>query len=138
MNNTANDVYAAMLAEYRPRTIRDEKMYKASLVRFESLMRDFDKNPSADLGSVMDLCAMTITRYEDDNHPALPNGSPREIVAHLLQERGGNATALASDLEITRGQMSNILSGKRAITIDVARALGECFSLPPSLFLEIG
>lgn len=134
---TATDTYSAMLAEYQPRTLRDVKSYEAAVIRFEQLMKDFDREPSADLGSIMDLCAMAIAKYEDEHHPEIPKVEPRKIVAHLLEARGGNASALASELGMTRGQMSNILTGARPITVEVARSLGDLFRLPPRLFLGV-
>ncbi|MBL4683065.1 MAG: hypothetical protein JKY37_00635 [Nannocystaceae bacterium] len=129
--------YADLLAKHQPRILDDEEKYQAALKTVSGLMRECGTTPGPELHAVLDLCALFITKYEDEHHPAIPSVEPHEIVGHLLQERGGDVAALAADLGMPVRSMSGILSGTLPITVEAAKSLGNCSSLPPSLFLGI-
>jgi len=137
MTPALDDAYAALLATSRPRIIRTELEYRAALKNADKLMRGCDAAPSADLGAMLDLCALLIMKYEDEHRPTTLGAEPHEIVGHLLQARGGETTALADDLEMSTEDVSRIISASQPITVETARALGRCFSLPPSLFIRL-
>ena len=91
--NTENR-YAALLAEHQPRPIHSAEEHTVALKRYEDRMRAFDREPSAELGAVMQLAAMTIEAYERDHHPH-SDLAPAQLVAHLLEARGMNQSQLA-------------------------------------------
>ena len=63
--------------------------------------------------------------------------SPVELVGHLMEEHSIGRSELARQLGVSRGQVTNMLSGARAISKEMAIKLGERFGLAPSLFLGL-
>lgn len=129
-------IYSDALAKYQPRLIKTEAEYKQARARFEQLSHEYDAQPSADLDALVDLCALLLQQYELHASP-LPESSPTELLRHLVAEKGLTRSALARELGVSRGQVSNILNGARAISREMAVKLGRYFQLAPSLFLDI-
>ncbi len=62
---------------------------------------------------------------------------PGEILNDELQELGISATELARLLHVPTNRITQILSGKRAITADTALRLGHWFGTGPELWLNL-
>jgi len=134
---THDDKYAALLAEYRPRPVTSAKQYKAALTLFEAAQRDYSENPTAELGSILELWGLLISIYEQEHYPT-PSPNPAEVLAHLLEQRSMSQAELARQLEVSRGQVTNMLSGARSITVETAVQLADMFLVPPTVFLQLG
>ncbi|MEM6296395.1 MAG: helix-turn-helix domain-containing protein [Myxococcota bacterium] len=132
----AMSTYSDALVKYQPRIIKTEADYRRAMTRFSELQREYEVKPSHDLGALMDLCAMLIERYEFETSP-MPEASPAQLLGHLLESRELSRSEFARELEISRGQVTNILNGTREISRTMAIKLGESFSLRPSLFLGV-
>ena len=83
-------------------------------------------------GRLLELLAVLIETYEDRVHP-LPSVQPRRMLAHLLEQRGMKSSDLWDVLP--RSRVSEIVSGRRAISKAAAKALAERFHVPVDLFL---
>jgi HTH-type transcriptional regulator/antitoxin HigA len=132
----AVETYAQILAEVKPRPIRNAAEYERELAVVETLMRRYRANLSQDLGDALDLVAGLIARYEAD-HFEMPTATPTEILNHLLAENGLDQQELAKRLKISVSHMSNVLNGTRQITVELARKLAQIFSRPATLFLNL-
>ena len=62
---------------------------------------------------------------------------PGEILADELAELDMSAAELARALHVPANRISQILSGKRAITADTALRLGQWFGTGPDLWLNL-
>ncbi len=62
---------------------------------------------------------------------------PGEILAEELTELGMNATELARVIHVPANRISQIISGKRAITADTALRLGRWFGTGPNIWLNL-
>jgi addiction module HigA family antidote len=62
---------------------------------------------------------------------------PGEILADELEEIGLTATELARLLEVPPNRISQIASGKRAITADTALRLARYFGTSPDLWMNL-
>jgi len=62
---------------------------------------------------------------------------PGEFIKHELDARGWSQRDLAYVLGMTEQQLNPILSGKRAITPDMARLLGDAFDVPAEFFVNL-
>ncbi len=62
---------------------------------------------------------------------------PGEILADELQEIGISAAALARVLEVPPNRISQIISGKRAISADTALRLARYFGTSPDLWMNL-
>ena len=109
-----------MTAEYRIRRIRTEEDYDAALARISELFQAETGTPDGDERDVLvDLVEM----YEEKHHPI---GYPSPIAA--IEFRMDQAGLTPRDLVPyigSRARVSEVLSGKRAITMAMARALHE-------------
>ena len=62
---------------------------------------------------------------------------PGEILADELQQIGLTAAELARILDVPANRISQIISGKRAITADTALRLGRYFGTSPDLWMNL-
>ncbi len=62
---------------------------------------------------------------------------PGEILADELAELGMNATELARIIHVPANRISQIITGKRAITADTALRLGRWFGTGPNIWLNL-
>jgi addiction module HigA family antidote len=62
---------------------------------------------------------------------------PGEILADELVELGMSATELARVIHVPANRISQIISGKRAITADTALRLGRWFGTGPGIWLNL-
>jgi len=62
---------------------------------------------------------------------------PGEILADELAELGINATELARVIHVPANRISQIVTGKRAITADTALRLGRWFGTGPNIWLNL-
>jgi HTH-type transcriptional regulator/antitoxin HigA len=127
--------YAELLQEVEPRLIRGEDAHRAMVAKFELLATRYEDHPSEDLGQMLELIATLIEHYEAREFPA-PKVAPRELVQHLLDERGLTRAAFARELDCARSTITNILSGNRAISKAMALQFSRFFNLPLEAFVE--
>lgn len=62
---------------------------------------------------------------------------PGEAIRRMLTERGWTQEDLARIIGRHRPEVTNLISGKRSITPDLAIALGTAFSNPPQYWMEL-
>ena len=60
-----------------------------------------------------------------------------EILADELEELNVSAAELARKIKVPSNRISQILSGKRAITADTALRLGKWFGTGPNIWLNV-
>ncbi len=124
--------YAELLAQALPRVIRNDE----ELERFTARLLALDERPrpSREERELAELLATLIGEYEQKHH-AIPAASPREVLEFLLRERGLSAKDLWP-LVGSKGNTSEILSGKRGISLAIAAKLGSFFHLDPVVFID--
>jgi HTH-type transcriptional regulator/antitoxin HigA len=124
--------YHRLLGETLPVVIRTEDEYDRMLAVVRELFDKGENHLSEEEGRLVELLAVLVEEYEDRVHP-LPKGRPHKMLASLLEEKGLKPHDLWSLLPKSR--VSEILSGKRAISKAQARKLSEFFRVPADLFL---
>ena len=72
-------------------------------------------------------------RAWEDATEAIPDSSPAELLAYLMEEHDLKQTDL-EDL-VDQSTLSKILRGERAVSKRLAKALGERFHVSPAAFL---
>lgn len=108
----------------------DEDYNKASI----RLMEIFHAEPGAPEQEEMEMLVVLIKDF-DDKHYQLPELDALEAIKYKMQEMN----VKPKDLEHivgSKGHVSAILSGKRDITLKMAKELKSYFSLPAELFLN--
>jgi HTH-type transcriptional regulator/antitoxin HigA len=78
---------------------------------------------------------MLVEQYESREHPT-PQVSANEMLAHLIESRGITNATLAAETQIPRSTITEILVGRRNISIGNVRKFARYFRLPPSVFIS--
>ncbi|HEX6964041.1 MAG TPA: helix-turn-helix transcriptional regulator [Lacipirellula sp.] len=86
-------------------------------------------------GKLLDLLARLVDDYEETVYPT-PYVAPARMIEHLMNARGASQAELARGAGISRSTVSEMLKGKRAVSVDNAFRLGAFFHVDPTLFLE--
>jgi HTH-type transcriptional regulator/antitoxin HigA len=125
-------VYGKLLSKVLPRVLRCEEEYEQMLAEVEGLMEKGDgRSPEQD--ALLDLMALLVHEYEE-KHYSLPHAEPREMLAHLIEERGLKVSDVC-EVVGSKSRVSEILSGKRSISREQAKRLAAFFRVPVDLFL---
>ncbi len=126
--------YGRLLAKTVPRVIATDDENRRALAIVESLMERGERNMTPEEVALLDLLTNLIRDYEASKYPPRPKSTPHELVAFLLEQRGLKPNDLWPVIG-SKGRVSEILAGKRAISKEQAKKLAEFFHLRADLFL---
>jgi HTH-type transcriptional regulator/antitoxin HigA len=91
---------------------------------------------TGDQDDYLDALATLVDRYETEHHAE--DGSsltPADRLRALMEANGLTTIDAGALLGADRSLVSHILAGRRSLTWDHARTLGERFALPPTAFM---
>ena len=125
--------YGRLLAKALPTVIRGEEENNRMLEIIEHLMAKGEDNLTPEEGALLDLLLELVHDFEKQQYP-LRASPPDQMVAFILEQRGLKPSALWPVLG-SKGRVSEILSGKRAISKDQARKLAAFFDVGVELFI---
>ncbi|HXM19193.1 MAG TPA: helix-turn-helix domain-containing protein [Candidatus Tumulicola sp.] len=132
MNSAVLEAYGALLNERRPRVIRSEKENEAALAEVRALLAARARTPAIE--EYLDLLAALIEKYEEEHYQMPQAATPADILRELMLERGMTVTELGALIK-SKGTASQMLSGRRKISVKAAKRFAEFFKVPVSLFL---
>ena len=115
--------------------IRDEAAYAEALVEFEAY---FDSEPEAggDAGDRFELLGLLLAKYEEEHFP-LPRTGPVEAIRFAMDRQGLGQSDLA-ELLGSRSRASEILNGRRELTLPQIRLLSKSWGIPAqALIVEV-
>ena len=112
------------------KVIKTEAAYQKAIKRTMAIFHAEEGTSEAD---ELALLLVLVKDYED-KHIHLPELNPIEVIKLKMAERGIKAKDL-EPLIGTKGHVSSILSGRREITLKIARRLKDYFHLPAEIFL---
>lgn len=113
------------------RPIRTEADYVAALARIDALMdAEFGSSEGHELDVLVDLVEL----YESKTFP-LQDPTPIEAIKFRM-EQAGLSTRDLIPLIGSRAKVSEVLTGKREITMQMARALREHLGIPAEVLLK--
>jgi HTH-type transcriptional regulator/antitoxin HigA len=105
--------------------IRTEADYETALARIEALI---DAAASTPEGDELDVLSSLIERYEDERFPI---EAPTPLAAiRFRMEQGGLTPRDLEPFIGSRARVSEVLSGARALSIDMIRALNQHLEIP--------
>lgn len=126
-----NDSYQELVQERPLHAIRSEKQLdEAQEFVDELLTRELDTGGQAYLDALSDL----IIVYEQANHPIEPLPA-HQLLEQLLLQHDKSQADLVRETKIAKATISELVSGKRAFTVDQMRLIGKAFHLPAAIFL---
>ena len=127
-----NKKYARVLAKLLPRIITSNQEHARLLAEVENLM-DKGEHRTAEEDAALELMVRLIQNYEEEHHP-LPNPSPEEMLVYLMERRGLKQADLLPIFK-SRGYISYVINGKRAISKALARQVAGFFKVSADLFI---
>ena len=125
--------YGELLAKVQPHPIKDEREYDRLVAEVGRLMEGGEENLSAEETSLLEILSILIEEYDRKHYPLSPS-QPHKMLAFLLEQRGLEPHDLWPVLG-SKSRVSEILSGKRAISKVQAKKLAEFFRVSADLFI---
>ncbi|MFY9227128.1 MAG: transcriptional regulator [Blastocatellia bacterium] len=124
--------YSQLLAKTTPKIIENETEYTHFLSLIEELLEKGEEKTIAEI-NLLKLLVCLVEQYEEENYQ-LKVISPNQLLQHLMQARNLRAKDLIP-LFNSSGYTSDIVNGKRPITVGIAKKLGDFFQVEPGLFV---
>lgn len=125
--------YGRLLARALPSVIETEEENERMLAEVEQLMDKDEDSLTPEEGRLLRLMVVLVEEFEVRAYP-VRDASPHEMLRHLMEARGLKQADLLPIFG-SRGYTSDIVRGKRGISKEHAKALGEFFHVSPSLFI---
>src|SRR5947207_7950875 len=113
------------------RAIRSEADYETAIARIDDLM---DAEPGTPEGEELDVLTDLVELYEA-KHVQMGFPSPVAAIEFRLEQAGLSQRDLVPFIG-SRAKVSEVLSGKRQITMPMARALHEHLGIPAEVLLQ--
>lgn len=111
--------------------VRTTAEHKRATAHLRALMDAADADERADEIAAQ---AQLIEAYERAHFP-IPTPDAITAIAFRMEQEGLDRTALAKVLQVERGRVSELLSGKRQFTVAMLRALHRQWHIPAEALL---
>ena len=113
------------------RAIKTDADYRAALARVETL---WDADEGTTESDELDVLATLIGVFEDERYPTeFP--SPAAAIKFRMEQNGLTAKDIAPYIG-SRARVSEVLSGKRSLTLAMIRALHENLGIPADVLIK--
>jgi HTH-type transcriptional regulator/antitoxin HigA len=116
-----------------PRVIKSDEQYEATLEAVEELI-ERDPSPGSDEAEQLELLSVLVEHYEKQNFN-LGRPTPVEAIRFRMDQQGLSPRDLVPYLG-SRAKVSEVLSGKRPLTLTMIRALHEGLEIPADVLLQ--
>ena len=115
------------------RLIRNDDDHAAALAEIESLWRAPDNSERA---AKRDLLVILVENYEERRWPIdEPDWDPIDLLHYAIDELGHTQSELA-ELLGSRSRASEVLSRRRALTVDMVHKIGTAWKVPTDLLVR--
>jgi HTH-type transcriptional regulator / antitoxin HigA len=125
--------YARLANRIPVKAIETEEEYDHMVAAVGQLIDKGEQRLSPEESALLETMAILVQAYDDRHHP-LPPVAPNEMLAYLMETSGRTAKDLLPVFG-TRGRVSEVLSGKRAISKEQAKRLASVFKVTVDLFI---
>jgi HTH-type transcriptional regulator/antitoxin HigA len=113
------------------KVIKTLKQYKEYCNALEKLV--MAKRKSQHHQDAIELLTLLIEKW-DEEHNSFSDGDPVELLGFLMKENKLKAVDLASELEISKSLVSDILHYRRGFSREVIRKLANRFKISQEFF----
>ncbi len=111
--------------------IKTKKDYQQALNRLELI---FDAKKGTEEGDELEILGILIDQYENEHFPIdLPD--PIEAIKFRMEQLGYTQTDLAKVVGL-KSRASEILSGKRKLSLDMIRQLHDKLNIPTDVLIQ--
>ncbi|MBK7426836.1 MAG: helix-turn-helix domain-containing protein [Saprospiraceae bacterium] len=115
------------------RPIKSNKQYENYLQRAYELMQK-DLQPNSNESDELELLGILIEKYERENYPIEP---PHPIEAILFRlDQMNMKTSELSEILGSRSRASEVLSGKRKLSLSMIRKLHSVLNIQPEILIK--
>lgn len=115
------------------RPVNTEKEYDAALERIEIL---WGAKPGTSEANELDVLLVLVRVYEQTHH-SVPAPSPIEAIKFIMDQQGLKQAGLIPYIG-SRSKVSEILNGKRALTLSMIRSLHSGLGIPAEILIQEG
>jgi HTH-type transcriptional regulator / antitoxin HigA len=122
------------MSDFQPRVIKTQWHYEEYLSEVESLILK-KPAPSSDDAEKLELLTVLIQNYEASNY-AIEPVDPIDAIKFRMSEKGLKQVDLAPYFG-TKSRVSEVLSGKRALTVPMIKALSVGLGIAPQTLLGL-
>lgn len=112
--------------------IKTESEYSDALQRVYDLIQE-RVDPNTSKGDELELLTLLIEHYEEKNY-VINGPSPIDAIKFRLDQLGKPESELANILG-ARSRQSEILSGKRKLSLSMIRKLNEVLGIPAQILI---
>ncbi len=113
--------------------IKTENQYNQALARVYELMQTEINEDSAE-SDELEILSILVKEYETDHYP-IPSPNPLEAIKFRLDQMGLSEKELGEILGY-RSRKSEILSGKRKLSLAMIRKLNEVLHIPAEVLIQ--
>ncbi len=114
----------------KAKVIKTETEYAAALARMEKLM---DAEPNTPQGDELELLSLLVHHYEEKHFP-IDKPDPVTAIRFRMEQQGLGPKDLVPLLG-SRSRVSEVLSGRRNLSLKMIRALVEGLKIPAEILL---
>jgi len=116
------------------RPIRNDKDHRAALAEIE---KSWGAREGTEAGDKLDLLLALVELYEAKRWPidVDENFDPVDVIKYAIEELGHTQAELA-ELLGSRSRASEILSRRRALTVEMIHKIGEAWRIPADLLVR--
>jgi HTH-type transcriptional regulator/antitoxin HigA len=116
------------------RPIKTEDQYNQALARVYELMQTEVKEDSSE-SDELEILSILVKEYENEHYP-IPSPNPLEAIKFRLDQMGLSEKELGNILGY-RSRKSEILSGKRKLSLTMIRKLNEVLHIPAEVLIQV-
>ncbi len=114
----------------KPKLIKTETEYEAALARVDTLM---SACPGTEDGDALELWVNLIQAYEEEHYP-IPTPDPVEAIRFRMEQQNLKPADLVPYLG-SKSKVSEVLSGKRSLSMTMIRKLRQGLGIPAESLL---
>lgn len=111
--------------------LKTEDEYNNAIMRTMEIFHAEDGTPESD---ELDILLLLVKDYEEKNI-VIPEVDPIDAIKLKMEEKGIRSKDLVPIIG-SKSHVSSILSGKRELTLKMAKRLKDYFHLPADIFLH--
>jgi HTH-type transcriptional regulator/antitoxin HigA len=113
--------------------VKNNKQYKEGLSRIYQLMQK-NLKPNSVESDELEILSLLVKEYENINY-SIPKPNPIEAIRFRLEQKGLTEVDLSRIIGY-RSRKSEILSGKRKLSLAMIRKLNEELEIPAEVLIQ--
>jgi HTH-type transcriptional regulator/antitoxin HigA len=128
------DRYLEMVRENHLRVIHSEEEYRRAIATLDRLSDRGNSRTAAETEYLLAL-AVFVEKYEEEHHP-IPPVSGADMLRHLIETRQKTLREFAAGTGLADSTISEIVAGKRKLSVKQVEALARFFKVKAAVFLN--